>query len=157
MIKQHEGYCSHSSSISIGSGDAKSFWNILALGDIHVDPVEYIAGYIVYLAMWGNMRGLNEVNCGRYFRIHNAPARASQTVLCSVRGSIKLRRDCACVINDILHVATYQLFGGQNSRWLAGGKGPCQLCIAINYLFYQMLIYSHFSNNMTFLYHNWPC
>ena len=81
------------------------------MGDIHVDPVEYIAGYIVYLARRVNLQCQCGDVCGRYFRIHNAPARASQTVLYSVRGSIKLRRDCACVIHHILHGATYQLFG----------------------------------------------
>ena len=80
-------------------------------GDIHVDPVEYIAGYIVYLARRVNIQCLCGDLCGRYFGIHRPIARTSQTVLCSVRGSIKLRRDCACVIHEILHVATYQRFG----------------------------------------------
>ena len=46
--------------------------------DIHEGPVEYIVGYIVYLARRVNIQCLNGVLYGRYFRIHRAIARTSQ-------------------------------------------------------------------------------
>ena len=51
---------------------------IMIMADIHEGPVEYIVGYIAYLARRVKIQCLYGVLYGRYFGMHRAPARASQ-------------------------------------------------------------------------------